>query len=58
MVGKAQKLHGVRYKLNSLFSLQKVDQWNPLEHLPYSPDLTLCNFCAFPTMKGELQGKF
>jgi hypothetical protein len=23
----------------------------PLEHLPYSPDLTPCNFWAFPTMK-------
>jgi hypothetical protein len=29
----------------------------PLEHLPYSPDLTPHNFWAFPTMKRELQGK-
>jgi hypothetical protein len=25
-----------------------------LEHPPYSPDLTPCNFWAFPTMKREL----
>jgi hypothetical protein len=30
---------------------------NPLEHLPYSPDLAPCNFWAFPTMKKELWGK-
>jgi hypothetical protein len=30
MVGKAQKLHGVRYELNSVFGLEKVDQWNSI----------------------------
>jgi hypothetical protein len=30
MVGKAQKLYGVRSELNSVFSLEKVDQWNPI----------------------------
>jgi hypothetical protein len=30
MVGKAQKLHGTRYELNSVFGLEKVDQWNPI----------------------------
>jgi len=30
MVGKAQKLHGARCELNSVFSLEKVDQWNPI----------------------------
>jgi hypothetical protein len=29
MVGKAQKSHGVRSELNSAFSLEEVDQWNP-----------------------------
>jgi hypothetical protein len=29
----------------------------PLEHSPYSLDLTPCDFWAFPTMKRELQGK-
>jgi hypothetical protein len=30
MVGKAQKSHVVRSELNSVFSLQKVDWWNPI----------------------------
>jgi hypothetical protein len=30
MVGKAQKLHEMRSELNSVFSLEKVDQWNPI----------------------------
>jgi hypothetical protein len=30
MVGKAQKLHGVRSELNSVFGLEKVDGWNPI----------------------------
>jgi hypothetical protein len=29
----------------------------PLEHPPYSPDLALCDFWAFPTVKRELRGK-
>jgi hypothetical protein len=57
MVGKAQKLHGARSVLNSVFGLEKVDQLNPLEHPPYSPDLAPCDFWAFPTMKMELLGK-
>jgi hypothetical protein len=30
MVGKAQKLHRARSELNSVFGLEKVDQWNPI----------------------------
>jgi hypothetical protein len=30
MVGKAQKSDGARSELNSVFSLEKVDQWNPI----------------------------
>jgi hypothetical protein len=30
MVGKAQKLHGARSELNSVFLLEKVDQWNSI----------------------------
>jgi hypothetical protein len=30
MIGKAQKSHGERSELNSLFGLEKVDQWNPI----------------------------
>jgi hypothetical protein len=29
----------------------------PLEHPPYSPDLTPCDFWAFPIIKRELRGK-
>jgi hypothetical protein len=30
MVGKAQKSHGAKSELNSVFGLEKVDQWNPI----------------------------
>jgi hypothetical protein len=30
MVGKAQKSHGARYELNSVFGLEKADRWNPI----------------------------
>jgi hypothetical protein len=30
MVGKAQKSHGARPELNSVFGLEKVDWWNPI----------------------------
>jgi hypothetical protein len=30
MIGKALKSHGMRSELNSLFSLEKVVQWNPI----------------------------
>jgi hypothetical protein len=30
MVGKAQKSHRARSELNSVFSLEKADQWNPI----------------------------
>jgi hypothetical protein len=30
MVGRAQKLHGVRYEMNSVFGLEKGDWWNPI----------------------------
>jgi hypothetical protein len=30
MVGKAQKSHGDRSELNSVFGLEKVDMWNPI----------------------------
>jgi hypothetical protein len=38
MVGKAQKLHGVRSELNSVFGLEECIGGTPLEHPPYSPD--------------------
>jgi hypothetical protein len=30
IVGKAQKSHGMRSELNSVFSSEKVDRWNPI----------------------------
>jgi len=30
VVGKAQKSHGARSELNSVFGLEKVDRWNPI----------------------------
>jgi hypothetical protein len=30
MVGKAQKSHGARSELNTVFGLEKVDRWNPI----------------------------
>jgi hypothetical protein len=30
MVGKAQKSHGARSELNTVLSLEKLDQWNPI----------------------------
>jgi hypothetical protein len=29
VAGKAQKSHGARYELNSVFGLEKVDRWSP-----------------------------
>jgi hypothetical protein len=56
MVLKAQKSHGVRSELNSVFSLEKMDQWNPIRTstVQISPP---CNFWAFPAIKRERQGK-
>jgi hypothetical protein len=30
MVGKAQKSHGARSELNSVFGLEEVDRWKPI----------------------------
>jgi hypothetical protein len=30
IVRKAQKSHGARYELNSMFGSEKVDRWNPI----------------------------
>jgi hypothetical protein len=58
MVGKAQKSHGARSKLNSVFGLEKVDLWKPIRTSPNSPDLAPCNCWDFPIVKRELRGKF
>jgi hypothetical protein len=40
MVGKAQKFHGARFELNSVW--KKWIGGTPLQHLLYSPDLGPC----------------
>jgi hypothetical protein len=58
MNAKAQKSHGARPELNSVFGLEiKWIGGTPSEHPPYSPDLVPCDFWSFPTMKRELRGK-
>jgi histone-lysine N-methyltransferase SETMAR len=32
-------------------------QWETVEHPPYSPDMSPCDFDLFPKMKESLQGK-
>jgi hypothetical protein len=44
MFGKAQKSHGARSELNSVFGLEKVDRWNPIRTPPYNSDLAQCDF--------------
>jgi hypothetical protein len=36
MVGKSQKSHGARSELNSVFSLETVDQWNPVRTIRHT----------------------
>jgi hypothetical protein len=57
MVGKAQKSHGVRYELNSVFGLEKVDRWNPIRTSAVQSRSRPCDLWAFATMKRELRGK-
>jgi hypothetical protein len=54
MVGKAQKSHGVRSELKSVFGLEKVDRWSPIRT---SAIQSPCDFWAFATTKMELRGK-
>jgi hypothetical protein len=57
VVGKAQKSHGARSELDSMFILENWIGGTPLEHPPYSPDLAPCDFWVLPTIKRELRGK-
>jgi hypothetical protein len=57
MVGKPRNCVG--WNLNWILCSAWI-KWiggTPLEHPPYSPDLTPCDFLAFPTMKRELWAK-
>jgi hypothetical protein len=57
MVEKAQKSHGARSELNSVFGLGKWIGGTPLEHPSCSPDISPCDLWAFPVVKRELRGK-
>jgi hypothetical protein len=56
-VGKVQKLHGASMNWILCSAWKKWISETPLEHPPYRPDLTPCDFWAFPTMKREPQSK-
>jgi hypothetical protein len=47
MVGKAQKSHGVRSELNSVFGLKKVDRWNPIRTSVIQPRSRPMQFLGF-----------
>jgi hypothetical protein len=49
---KPRNCMGARYELILCSSWKKWISGIPLEHLPYSPDFTPCDFWAFPTTKG------
>jgi hypothetical protein len=47
MFGKAQKLHRAKSELNAVFSLEKVDQWNPIRTSTIHSDLAPIRFLSF-----------
>jgi hypothetical protein len=47
MVGKVQKSHGASFKLNSVFGLEKVDQWNPIRTSAIQSRSRLMRFLGF-----------
>jgi hypothetical protein len=47
MVGKAQKSHGTRSELNSVFDLEKVDRWNPIRTSPIQSRSRPMRFLGF-----------
>jgi hypothetical protein len=55
MVGKPRNCIGRDLNWILCMAWKKWIDGSPLEHLPYSPDLTPCDFWAFPTMKGALR---
>jgi hypothetical protein len=48
VVGKAQKSHGARSELNSVFGLEKVDRWNPITTSVIQFRSRLMRFLGFP----------
>jgi hypothetical protein len=47
MVGKAQKSHGARSELNSVFNLEKVDRWEPIRTSTIQSRSHLMRFLGF-----------
>jgi hypothetical protein len=47
MVGKAQKSHGSRSELNSVFGLEKVARWNPIRTLAIQSKSRSVRFLGF-----------
>jgi hypothetical protein len=47
MVAKAQKSHGARSELNSVFGLEKVDRWNPIRTSAIQSRFRLMRFLGF-----------
>jgi hypothetical protein len=48
MVGKNHKSHGARSELNSVFGLEKVDQWNPITTSAIQSRSCPMGFLRFP----------
>jgi hypothetical protein len=58
MVGKAQKSHEVRSELNSMFGLEKVDQWNLIRTSAIQSRYCPMQFLGFSNHeKGSLRQK-
>jgi hypothetical protein len=51
MVGKAQKLHGPRSELNSVFCLEKADQWNPIRTYTIQSSYHPMRFLVFSNLE-------
>jgi hypothetical protein len=47
MIGEAQKSHGARSELNSVFGLEKVDRWNPIRTSGIPSKSRLTRFLGF-----------
>jgi hypothetical protein len=48
MVGKTQKLHGMRCEFNSVFGLEKVDRWSPIRTSSIQSRSCTMQFLGFP----------
>jgi hypothetical protein len=51
MVGKAQKSHGARYDMNSVFGLEKMDRWNPIRTSAIQSESRPMRFLGFSNLE-------